>query len=155
MVVGADHSVVRVSGLTHRYRKLLALTVDSLEIPTGRRVGMIGPDGVGKSTLMGLLAGARQIQSGRIEVLGRDIRERRNRSEVVHRLAYMPQGLGKNLYADLSIRENLSFFGRLFGQQRDQRERTIKRLTKATGLAPFLDRPAGKLSGGMKQKLGL
>ena len=78
-----------------------------------------------------------------------------HRTAVCPRIAYMPQGLGKNLYADLSIAENLNFFGRLFGQSRNERGERIARLTEATGLSEFLDRPSRKLSGGMKQKLGL
>ena len=79
----------------------------------------------------------------------------KHRNAVCTRIAYMPQGLGKNLYQELSVRENLDFFGKLYGQSRAERQTRIERLTKATGLVEFLNRPAGKLSGGMKQKLGL
>ena len=79
----------------------------------------------------------------------------RHRAAVCRRIAYMPQGLGKNLYPDLSIRENIEFFGRLFGQSTAEREWRIGDLLDATGLAAFADRPAKKLSGGMRQKLGL
>ena len=79
----------------------------------------------------------------------------RHRSAICPRIAYMPQGLGKNLYADLSVRENIEFFGRLFGQNRDERERRIASLLDGTGLAPFANRLAKNLSGGMRQKLGL
>jgi ribosome-dependent ATPase len=118
-------------------------------------VGFIGPDGVGKSTLFSLVAGARAIQTGRIEVLGGDMAGRRHRRVVCPQVAYMPQGLGKNLYATLSVAENLDFFASLFGHSRNERKRRIGELLLATGLAHFADRPAGKLSGGMKQKLGL
>src|SRR5690606_23922350 len=74
---------------------------------------------------------------------------------VCPRIAYMPQGLGKNLYPTLTVFENLDFFGRLFGQDAEERRQRIADLTRSTGLAPFTERPAGKLSGGMKQKLGL
>ena len=127
----------------------------SLELPAGAVCGLIGPDGVGKSTLLGLIAGVRRIQTGRVEVLGQDLRRPAGRERVVERVAYMPQGLGRNLYPSLSIRENLDFFGRLFGQDRPTRAARIAELTQATGLAPFADRPAMNLSGGMKQKLGL
>ena len=123
-----------------------------------RRAGwsaLIGPDGVGKSSLFSLIAGARAIQEGRVEVLGGDMADRAHREAVCPRIAYMPQGLGKNLYPTLSVDENLEFFGRLFGQDAAERERRISDLLESTGLAPFRDRPAGKLSGGMKQKLGL
>ena len=79
----------------------------------------------------------------------------RHRTAVCPRIAYMPQGLGKNLYPTLSVFENVDFFGRLFGHDRRERERRIGELLQATGLAPLPSRPAGKLSGGMKQKLGL
>ena len=147
--------VASLEAVTHRYGKVTALSEVTLSIPLGRMVGLIGPDGVGKSTLMGLIAGAKQLQTGRIETLGGDMSRARIRNDMGRRIAYMPQGLGKNLYHDLSIRENLEFFGKLFGQDRAERATRIDRLTGATGLAPFLDRPAGKLSGGMKQKLGL
>src|SRR5690606_37107287 len=114
-----------------------------------------GPDGVGKSSLLALIAGARRIQSGRIEVLAGDMASARHRRAVCPRIAYMPQGLGKNLYPTLSVQENLDFFGSLFGHDGGERVRRIETLTRATGLFPFLGRPAGKLSGGMKQKLGL
>ena len=118
-------------------------------------VGLIGPDGVGKSSLLAIIAGARQIQSGKVDVLGGDIADPAHRAAVCPRIAYMPQGLGKNLYPDLSVRENIEFFGRLFGQSASEREWRIAELLDSTGLAPFADRPAKKLSGGMRQKLGL
>lgn len=147
--------VASLAAVSHRYGKVTALGDVTLRIPMGRMVGLIGPDGVGKSTLMGLIAGAKRLQTGRIETLGGDMSRARIRTEMGRRIAFMPQGLGKNLYHDLSIRENLEFFGKLFGQGRAERAARIDRLTRATGLAPFLNRPAGKLSGGMKQKLGL
>ena len=125
------------------------------EIPSGCMVGLIGPDGVGKSTLMGIIAGAKKIQSGKVQVLGGDIADRRHRNAVCPLIAYMPQGLGKNLYFELSVFENIDFFAQLFGLSRAERRTRIDGLLKATGLDPFPDRPAGKLSGGMKQKVGL
>ena len=116
---------------------------------------MIGPDGVGKSTLLSLVTGAHAMQEGDLRVLGGDMRDRDHRNKVCPKIAYMPQGLGKNLYFTLTVEENLQFFARLFGHNAAERRRRIDRLTKSTGLYPFLDRPAGKLSGGMKQKLGL
>ncbi|HEX5679668.1 MAG TPA: ATP-binding cassette domain-containing protein, partial [Desulfobacterales bacterium] len=141
--------------MTHRYDKTRALDAVDLRIPTGGMVGFIGPDGVGKSSLFGLIAGVRKLQDGVLEVLGGDMRCRRHRTAVCPRIAYMPQGLGRNLYLTLSVCENMDFFGRLFGQGREEREGRINELLSSTGLAPFRDRPAGKLSGGMKQKLGL
>ncbi|MCC7411015.1 MAG: ribosome-associated ATPase/putative transporter RbbA [Gammaproteobacteria bacterium] len=148
-------SVAHVAGLSHRYGAALAVQQLDLDIPAGRMVGFIGPDGVGKSTLLALIAGARKIQTGSVQVFGGDMRRSAYRSEVSPRIAYMPQGLGKNLYATLSVFENVDFFGRLFGQSRAEREMRIAELLDSTGLAPFRGRPAGKLSGGMKQKLGL
>jgi ribosome-dependent ATPase len=138
-----------------RYGQTVALDGITLEIPAGRMVGLIGPDGVGKSSLMALVAGARAVQAGSVHVLGGDMAVRRHREAVCPRIAYMPQGLGRNLYPTLSVEENLQFFGRLFGHDAGERRRRIDALTASTGLHPFLDRPAGKLSGGMKQKLGL
>ncbi|MDX1749314.1 MAG: ribosome-associated ATPase/putative transporter RbbA [Methylophaga sp.] len=137
------------------YGKTQALDDLSLNIPAGIMVGIIGPDGVGKSSLFSLISGAHAIQQGTIEVLGGDMRKPQHRQKVCPRIAYMPQGLGKNLYHTLSVFENVDFFGRLFGHDRLEREQRISALLEATGLAAFADRPAGKLSGGMKQKLGL
>ncbi len=145
----------RLSGVSLRHGKTRALVAVNLELPAGRMLGLIGPDGVGKSSLLALIAGVHRIQEGEVEVLGGSMREKRHRDNVCQRIAYMPQGLGKNLYPTLSVEENLQFFGRLFGHARDERRRRIDELTESTGLKPFLDRPAGKLSGGMKQKLGL
>lgn len=147
--------VARAVSITHLYKKVRALNDVTIDIPSGKMVGLLGPDGVGKSTLLGLLAGARKLQYGSLHVLGRDIASADHRRIVGPRIAFMPQGLGKNLYQELSIAENLDFFGRLFGQPHRERQVRIERLTRATGLYTFLDRPAGKLSGGMKQKLGL
>jgi ribosome-dependent ATPase len=151
----ATAGVARISAVSHRYRTTLALDNIELEIPAGRRVGFIGPDGVGKSTLLGILAGVRRIQTGSVQVLGGDLRNHRHRTALCPRIAYMPQGLGRNLYMTLSVFENIDFFARLFGQGRAEREWRINELLQATGLAPFAGRAAGKLSGGMKQKLGL
>ena len=145
----------RLAGVGLRYGKTVALDAIDLQIPCGRMVGLIGPDGVGKSSLLALISGARMVQQGQVEVLGGDMRAARHRNRVCPSIAYMPQGLGKNLYPALSVEDNLQFFGRLFGHNASERRRRIDELTKATGLHAFLDRPAGKLSGGMKQKLGL
>ncbi len=146
---------VRVTGASHRYGGTDALRAVSLDIPAGASVAVIGPDGVGKSTLLGLVAGVKRLQAGAVQVLGGDMASARHRDAVSPRIAYMPQGLGRNLYPTLSVRENIDFFGRLYGQGAAEREARIARLLRATGLDPFPDRPAGKLSGGMKQKLAL
>ena len=154
-MTGQSRFVAVLGGLTQRYGKVTALDQVTISIPADCMVGLIGPDGVGKSTLLGIIAGARQSQSGSATVLGGDISDASHRAAVCPRIAYMPQGLGKNLYPDLSVRENIEFFGRLFGQSRDERRWRIAELLDSTGLAPFQDRPAKKLSGGMRQKLGL
>ena len=152
---GRDGTVARLDQVTQRYRHAVALDAVTLPLPAGRLVGLIGPDGVGKSSLLSIVAGARQIQSGKVYVLGGDMADGTYRAAVCPRIAYMPQGLGKNLYPDLSVHENIEFFGRLFGQSASERRSRIVELLDSTGLAPFSDRPAKKLSGGMRQKLGL
>ena len=148
-------NTVSIQNLFHRYGKTLALDDVSLDIPKGATVGLIGPDGVGKSTLLSLMAGVKVIQDGRVEVLGGDMADKDVRRDLSHRIAFMPQGLGRNLYPTLSVYENIDFHARLFGLDGQERTRQIARLMEATRLAPFSDRAAGKLSGGMKQKLSL
>ncbi len=150
-----DGLVARLTDVTHRYGAIWALAGVTLDLPAGIVVGLIGPDGVGKSSLLGLIAGARKLQSGRAHVLGGDIADARHRRGICPRVAYMPQGLGSNLYAELSVAENIDFFARLFDQAAAERAARIDELLRSTGLAAFRDRPARKLSGGMKQKLGL
>jgi len=148
-------SAARLAAVAHRLGKTVALKQLHLCIPAGKVTGLVGPDGVGKSTLLGLIAGARKVQTGSVEVLGGDMSSRRHRRRVCPRIAYMPQGLGKNLNMDLTVAENLEFFGRLFDQGPEERRQRIAELLISTGLDPFPDRLAGQLSGGMKQKLGL
>ncbi|WHQ70617.1 ribosome-associated ATPase/putative transporter RbbA [Methylorubrum extorquens] len=147
--------IARLDHVSHRYGRTVALDDVSLGLPAGRMVGVIGPDGVGKSTLLALVAGVRRIQTGQVLALGGDMAERRHRAAQGARIAYMPQGLGRNLYPTLSVFENIDFHGRLFGQGQRERRARITDLLTATGLEPFEARPAGKLSGGMKQKLSL
>ncbi|WP_373741546.1 ATP-binding cassette domain-containing protein [Neisseria sp.] len=146
---------VLIQSLSHRYGKTAALDDVSLAVPQGATVGLIGPDGVGKSTLLSLIAGVRVIQQGSVQVLGGDMAQKKTRQALSHRIAYMPQGLGRNLYPTLSVYENIDFHARLFGLDAAERTARIARLLEATGLAPFPNRAAGKLSGGMKQKLSL
>ena len=147
--------VIRMRDLSLNYGKTVGIDRLTLDIPSRKLIGLIGPDGVGKSTLLSLVTGCHVMQSGSLEVLGGDMRDRDHRNRSCPRIAYMPQGLGKNLYFTLTVEENLQFFARLFGQDAGERRRRIDRLTRSTGLYKFLNRPAGKLSGGMKQKLGL
>lgn len=144
-----------LAGVTHRYGKVIALDALTLDIPAGRMIGVIGPDGVGKSTLLALVAGVRAIQQGSVHALGGDLGVKAEREARRGRIAYMPQGLGRNLYPTLSVFENIDFHARLFGQDAAERRQRIDELLTATGLDPFEGRPAAKLSGGMKQKLSL
>ena len=146
---------LNASGICHRYGKQQALLDITFSLPKGTRCGLIGPDGAGKSSLLGLIAGVKKLQQGSLEVLGGPIDDRRHRNTLYPLIAFMPQGLGGNLYPELSISENIRFFGTLFGLSKDDCEQRMANLLKATDLERFAERPAGKLSGGMKQKLGL
>ena len=146
---------IKAVSISHRYGKQQALQEVSFSLPVGSRCGLIGPDGAGKSSLLGLISGVKILQQGTLQVLGGPIDQRRHRSTLYQRIAFMPQGLGHNLYPDLSVKENIRFFATLFGLRRAEREVRMASLLAATDLADFADRPAGKLSGGMKQKLGL
>jgi ribosome-dependent ATPase len=148
-------TIARIERVTHQYGKTFALNDLNLDFPAQCMAGLIGPDGVGKSTLLALISGVRKIQTGKVTVLDGDMAEERHRRASYGRIAYMPQGLGRNLYPTLSVYDNIDFFGRLFGQGATERRERIDGLLKATGLDPFPDRPCGKLSGGMKQKVSL
>ncbi len=150
-----SETVARVENVSHRYGAIVALDNVMVDVPARVMVGVIGPDGVGKSTLLALISGVRTIQSGKVVVFDGDMADPAHLKGVRRRIAYMPQGLGRNLYPTLSVFENIDFFGRLFGQGADERRARITELLKSTALDPFEDRPAGKLSGGMKQKLSL
>ncbi|MFJ2322386.1 ribosome-associated ATPase/putative transporter RbbA [Pseudomonas sp. NPDC087817] len=146
---------VQANAIAHRYGKQQALSDITFSLPAGTRCGLIGPDGAGKSSLLGLIAGVKAQQQGQLDVLGGPIQQRRHRDTLYARIAFMPQGLGGNLYPELSIRENIQFFATLFGLSKADSEQRMHNLLLATDLLKFAERPAGKLSGGMKQKLGL
>ena len=150
-----DEPAIRLRGVGHRFGAVRALDRIDLTVRGGAVAGFIGPDGVGKSTLLSLIAGARRIEDGEVTVLGGDMRRPAHRRRICPRIAYNPQGLGRNLYPTLSVRENLDYFGRLFGHGASERAARIDALLGGTGLLPFAERPVGKLSGGMMQKLGL
>src|SRR6516165_2010311 len=101
--------VAGLKRVSQNYGSAVALEGISLDVPAQLMVGLIGPDGVGKSTLLGIVAGVRRIQNGKVSVLGGDIADPRFRNSVSSRVAYLPQGLGKNLYPTLSIFENVDF----------------------------------------------
>src|SRR5215475_9745245 len=150
-----DSIIAKIEGVSHRYGKAVALDDVTIDIPARRMIGAIVPDGVGKSTLLALIAGVRIIQQGRVIVFDGDMADKTHRTTHIARIAYMPQGLGRNLYPTLSVFENIDFHGRLFGQSEAERKHHIDELLTATSLDRFKSRPAGKLSGGMKQKLSL
>ncbi|MFG0299350.1 MAG: ribosome-associated ATPase/putative transporter RbbA [Phycisphaerales bacterium JB047] len=153
MTPAAD--IASLQAVTHRYGRTNALDDVTLSIPSGCMAGLIGPDGVGKSTMLALIAGVRKIQTGTVQVLEGDMGDSRHRQRCFSRIAYMPQGLGRNLYPTLSVFENLDFIARLFGLSKQERTDRIHDLLTSIDLNQFRDRPAGKLSGGMKQKLSL
>ena len=154
-MAAASPCVAQLADVGLRYGKTVALAGIHLDLPAQRMVGLIGPDGVGKSSLLGLLAGARALQQGSLQVLGGDMRSKQHRNAVCPRIAYMPQGLGKNLYPTLSVEENLQFFARLFGHGAAERRRRSaapwpKRLAKNCRFSSidkvgyrFLPRPCG------------
>ena len=151
-----DESVVRAEGLTRRFtgpdgRPLVALDRVSLSVTRGQLTALVGPDGAGKTTLMRMMAGLLAPDEGSLHVLGLDVT--RNAQEVQDRISYMPQRFG--LYEDLSVQENLDLYADLHGVPQAVRRERFARLMAMTDLARFTARPAGKLSGGMKQKLGL
>lgn len=129
----------------------LALDDVSLEIPAGTLAALVGPDGSGKTTLLRLAAGLMRADRGRLEVLGIDVAS--EPQSVQDRISYMPQRFG--LYEDLSVQENLDLYADLHGVDKATRRERYARLMAMTDLGRFTARPAGKLSGGMKQKLGL
>ncbi len=150
-----EEVLVALSGVSHLYDGKAALQSTNLSLQVGGTTAVVGPDGVGKSTLLSLIAGARQLQKGTLTVLGMNMAKADQRAIAAERIAFMPQGLGRNLYPTLSVAENIDFHGRLFGQSAAERADRIGRLMRSIGLYAFRDRAAGDLSGGMKQKLSL
>ena len=145
--------VIKVENLKKNYRKLEAVKGISFAVEEGEIFGLIGPDGAGKSSTMKILAGILSFQGGNVRVLGQELPQ--GAEAIKKDLAFMPQGIGMNLYLDLSLWENLEFFAHLRGIPPDLMRKRANRLLEATGLAPFKDRLARHLSGGMQQKLGL
>jgi ribosome-dependent ATPase len=155
MTKHSQKPLICIKNCSFSYSKTKALDNIDLTIPSNSMTALIGPDGVGKSTLLALIAGVKKIQTGSIWLFGEDISQKKVRENNYSRIAYMPQGLGKNLYMSLSVYENIDFFAQLFAQGKQQRQERIVMLLKSTGLYEFRTRLVGKLSGGMKQKLGL
>lgn len=144
--------LVRLSGVTKRFGgRSPALDAISGSILGGEITGLVGPDGAGKTTLIRLMTGLMLPDSGTVEVLGFDTAK--NPAAIQASIGYMPQRFG--LYEDLSVQENLNLYADLRGLPKDERTATFDELLTFTDLKRFSDRLAGKLSGGMKQKLGL
>ncbi len=142
---------IRVDNLTMEFPDVVAVDNLSFEVMPGEIFGLVGPDGAGKTTVMRMLAGVLTPNSGSAEVAGFDIV--RDPESVKNNISYMSQRFG--LYEDLTVEENIRFYADIFGLSRADRERRASTLLGAAGMAPFERRLAGKLSGGMKQKLGL
>ena len=143
--------MIEVKGVTKKFRQITAVDDLSFTVSKGEIFGIVGPDGAGKSTLLRMMSGILLPDSGAIEIDGKDINQ--NLYLIKENLAYMPQRFG--LYEDLTVEENIVFFGRLFGVSRKKIFERIPALYEFSRLEPFKERLAGKLSGGMKQKLGL
>jgi ABC-2 type transport system ATP-binding protein len=151
-----DAVAIRGDSLTRRFKRdkqdtITALDSVSLEARHGELTALVGPDGAGKTTLLRLAAGLMRADAGTLTVLGLDVAK--HPQQIQNRISYMPQRFG--LYEDLSVQENLDLYADLHGIDTEQRQERYPRLMEMTALAPFRDRLAGKLSGGMKQKLGL
>ena len=144
---------LRVEGLSKSYRNVEALRDVSLSVEEGQIYGIIGPDGAGKSTLMKIVAGVLSFDRGRVEVFGVDVGRFPERVKSI--LSFMPQGIGQNLYMDLTVSENIDFFASIKGSRPSDVRDLKERLLEVTGLSPFRDRFAKHLSGGMQQKLGI
>jgi ribosome-dependent ATPase len=147
--------VVSIKDVTHLYKKVVALDGISLDIPAGIMVGIVGPDGVGKSTLMALVAGSKKLQDGTITVLGRRHRQRPPpaRGRTAHRLH--AAGAGQEPVPRAQRLRQRRLHGAAVRAVAGGAQGPRQGAAAATGLGPFADRPAGKLSGGMKQKVGL
>ncbi|MDF0642454.1 MAG: ATP-binding cassette domain-containing protein [Nitrospira sp.] len=150
-----DVPVVRVSGLVKRYKRHEAVSGVDLTVKPGEIYGLIGPDGAGKSSLMKAIAGVLSYEEGRIEVFGMLVDSERTAEAVKPRLGFLPQGLGLNLYPELTVEENIDFFARLRLVPEERLREDKARLLAMTRLDPFRERVTKHLSGGMKQKLAL
>ncbi len=143
--------MIRAEGLTRRFGDTVALDGLTLSVPAGELFALVGPDGAGKTTTMRLLTGILDPDAGEAFVAGKHTV--RAAAALKHELAYMSQRFG--LYPDLTVEENLTFYADLYGVTRRERQQRLPELLGFSNLTPFRARPAGKLSGGMKQKLGL
>lgn len=151
MTAGMAGTYVAVENVSRRFNTVTAVEPCSLEIARGETVGILGSDGAGKTTLLRMIATMIAPNTGRIRINGLDAV--RQRADVKPLVGYMPQHFG--LYQDLTVDENINFFLNIFNIRGAERRRRKERYLGFSNLLPFLDRPAGALSGGMKQKLGL
>ena len=145
------HPAIVIDGLTKQFGELTAVDHLSFQVEPGEVFGLVGPDGAGKTTSLRMMAGVLTPTDGGIEVAGCDVR--RDPEKAKHFLSYMPQRFG--LYEELTVDENIRFYADLFGVKRKDRENQSIRLLEAAGMSEFRKRQAGRLSGGMKQKLAL
>ncbi|TVS17733.1 MAG: ABC transporter ATP-binding protein [Planctomycetaceae bacterium] len=152
---GQAEAVVRVRGLEKWYGKEHAVGGVDLDVPRGQILGLVGPDGAGKSSLLRCVAGVLQHDGGHIHVMGSTIDSDRSAESIKSRLGWMPQGLGNNLYRELSVEENVDYFANLRSLPPDELKQRKRRLLEVTRLTPFTNRTVKQLSGGMKQKLAL
>ena len=150
-IVPAVRPAINVDGLTKSFPGVRAVDGLSFDVSAGEIFGLVGPDGSGKTTTLRMLAGILPPDAGTVSVAGCDVA--RNPESAKHALSYMPQRFG--LYEDLTVDENIRFYADLFGVRKSERESRSTQLLKAAGMSEFRKRMAGKLSGGMKQKLGL
>ena len=147
----ANKPAIKADGLTKSFPGVRAVEALSFDVRAGEIFGLVGPDGAGKTTTLRMLAGIMPPDAGKATVAGFDVV--RDPEGAKHALSYMPQRFG--LYDDLTVDENIRFYADLFGVKRAEREERSTELLKAAGMSEFRKRLAGKLSGGMKQKLGL
>ena len=148
-------ALIEVRSFKKRYRKRTAVDGADLTVARGEIHGLIGPDGAGKSSLMKAIAGVLTFDGGEVAVFGTSLVSESAAEAIKDRIGFMPQGLGLNLYPDLTIAENVDFFARLRLLSEEELQRRKERLLAITRLATFRNRPMRQLSGGMKQKLGL
>ena len=146
-----SQSAVIAEGLTKNFPGVRAVDHLSFEVHAGEIFGLVGPDGAGKTTTLRMLAGVMPPDEGSVVVAGSDVI--RDPEGAKHHLSYMPQRFG--LYEDLTVDENIRFYADLFGVKKAERDQRATQLLQAAGMSEFRKRLAGKLSGGMKQKLGL
>ena len=146
-----DPIIIQTKNLTRRFGELTAVDCLNMEIARGEIFGLVGPDGAGKTTTLRLLCGLLDPTGGEADVAGYDVA--RHAESVKDRIGYMAQRFG--LYGDLTVAENMGFYADLFGISRSERKQITANLLRMTRMEPFQRRQAGKLSGGMKQKLAL